>query len=103
MRVLPLAEVKNILSNLSKERELTREQRISMEHSEHVTQLNEKKAADIIPRLLKIGKIEERQAVKIADLLPKERDAVVAIFAKETSIPSDNDIEKILELVKEYL
>ncbi len=102
MKVLLLEEVKDILSKLSKERELTREQRISLEHSERVTLLSEKKAIELTKRLLEIGKIDERQAVKITDLLPKERDEVVAIFAKETSIPSENDVQNILELVKEY-
>jgi len=41
-------------------------------------------------------------ACKIADLLPRDEDELLAIFAKETYVPSKEEIEQILKLVKEY-
>ena len=52
---------------------------------------------------MEIGRINEKQACKIADLLPKDKEEVVAIFAKETYMPSDDEIEQILQLVNEYI
>lgn len=103
MKIVLISEVKEILSKLSKERELNREQRIALEHSEKVAKLSVKKAKELVKKLMEIGKINEKQACKIADLLPKDKDEVVAIFAKEIYMPSDDEIEKILELVKQYI
>jgi len=102
MKVLLISEVKNILSKLSKERELSREQKISLEHSEKVAQLSIKKASELAKKVSAIGKIKEKQAYQIANLLPRTKEEVVAIFAKETYIPSDDEIEEILKLVEEY-
>jgi DNA-directed RNA polymerase subunit F len=102
MKILSVAEVKNILTKLSKERELTREQAICLEHAEHVARLPANKTEELARRLTEIGKVEMKQAIKIADLLPKERDEVVAIFAKETYIPSDDEIKQMLSIVEEY-
>jgi len=103
MKIVLIAEVKEILSKLSKERELKREQRIALEHSEKVAVLSAKKARELVRKLMEIDeRMEEKQACKIADLLPKDKDELLAIFAKETYVPSDEEIEKILELVKQY-
>ncbi len=103
MKVVLISEVKEMLSKLAKERELNREQRIALEHSEKVAKLPAKKARELAEKLMEIGRINEKQACKIADLLPKDKEEVVAIFAKETYMPSDDEIEQILQLVKEYI
>jgi len=73
-----------------------------MEHSEKVAQLSIKKASELAKKVSAIGKIKEKQAYQIANLLPRTKEEVVAIFAKETYIPSDDEIEEILKLVEEY-
>jgi len=102
MKILLISEIKDILSKISKERELSREQKIALEHSEKVSLISSKEGRKLVEELMKIGRINEKQACKIADLLPVERDGVVAIFAKETYMPSEEEIEKIIELVKKY-
>ena len=102
MKIVLISEVKEILSKLSKERELKREQKIALEHAEKVNPIAAKKARELVSKLMEIGRIEEKHACKIADLLPKDEDEVLAIFAKETYVPSKEEIEQILKLVKEY-
>ncbi|KAA0014002.1 MAG: hypothetical protein FE041_02295 [Thermoplasmata archaeon] len=103
MRIVLLSEVKELLMKLSKERELSREQKIALEHSEKIVKISSKKAKELVKKLTEIGRINDKQACKIADLLPTEKDEVVAIFAKETYMPSDDEIEQIIELVKQYI
>ncbi len=103
MKVVLISEVKEMLSKLSKKQELNREQKIALEHSEKVAKLPAKKARELAKKLMEIGKIDEKKACKIADLLPKDKEEVVAIFVKETYIPSDEEIEQILELVRQYI
>jgi DNA-directed RNA polymerase subunit F len=98
-----LAEVKNILKKLEKEREdLTYEQRIALEHAHAFSKLTIKQTKDLIKELNEIGSIENIHAYKIADLLPTNEDAVKAIFAKERMNIIDGDIKKILNIVNKY-
>jgi len=104
MKIVSLSEVKNMLTELSKEREeLTREQKIALEHSEKVVQLPVSKTKKLIKELQTIEKLNKKQAYKIADLLPKDEEGIMAIFSKETFVPSKEDIKKILEIIREYI
>jgi len=104
MKVVSLAEVKDMLAKLGKEREeLTREQKIALEHSEKVVSLSANKTKELVRKLTSIEKIGKNQAYKIADILPKDEEDVMAIFSKETFIPSKDEIKRILEIVREYI
>jgi len=104
MKVVSLAEVKDMLAKLGKEREeLTREQKIALEHSEKVVSLSANKTKELIRKLTSMEKIGKNQAYKIADMLPKDEEDVMAIFSKETFIPSKDEIKRILEIVREYI
>ena len=98
-----LAEVKNILKKVSKERkELLYEQRIALEHAQKFAKLNVKKTNDMIKELKSLDFLEEIHAVKIADILPTTQDDVKAIFAKERLSLGENEIKKILDIVVKY-
>jgi DNA-directed RNA polymerase subunit F len=102
MKIVSLAEIKEMLMKLGKKRELTREQRIAMEHSEKVVEISAKQTKELIKRLSKVKGVNEIQAYKIADLLPRNEELLLAIFAKETISPSGDDRKKILEMIREY-
>ena len=102
-KVVSLAEVKNILKKISKERkELLYEQKIALEHAEKFAKLSAKQTKDLITELMKLDHVEEIHAYKIADILPKAEDDVKAIFAKERYTPNDKEIKSILEIVKKH-
>ena len=103
IRLVSLAEVKNILKKVEKQRkELLYEQRIALEHATKFAKLSVKKTNDLIKELLTIEKLEERHAYKIAELLPLNDEDIKAIFAKERVTLEDSDIKKILEIVDKY-
>ena len=102
-KIVSLAEVKNILKKISKERkELIYEQKIALEHAERFARLTAKQTKDLIAELMKVEHVEELQAYKIADILPNTEDDVKAIFAKERYTPNDKEIKTILEIVKKH-
>ena len=102
-KLVCLAEVKNILKKISKERkELIYEQKIALEHAERFARLSAKQTKDLIAELMKVEHVEETQAYKIADILPNTEDDVKAIFAKERYTPNDKEIKAILEIVKKH-
>jgi DNA-directed RNA polymerase subunit F len=102
-KIISLAEVKNILKKISKERkELLYEQKIALEHAEKFARLSAKQTKDLISDLMKLDHVEELQAYKIADILPNTEDDIKAIFAKERYTPNDKEIKGILEIVKKH-
>lgn len=99
-----ISEVKNILKKVEKDRkEMLYEQKIALEHAHKFAKLSVKKTEALIKELLKLEFLHEIHAFKIADILPSSEDDVKTIFAKERITLSDNDIKKILDLVKKYL
>jgi DNA-directed RNA polymerase subunit F len=103
-RPTSLAEVKNILKKIEKERgELLYEQKIALEHAIKFSKITEKKAKDLIKELSELEFIKEIQSYKIADLNPTTEDDVKTIFAKERTTLGENEIKKILEIVGKYI
>ena len=103
IKPVTLAEVKNTLKKISKERkEMIYEQKVALEHATKFGKLPIKKIADMIKELIKIKDINEIHAIKIADILPKNEDDIKTIFAKERITISAEDIKKILDIVIKY-
>lgn len=104
MKIVSLAEVKNKLSSISTEREQpTREQKIALDHSEHVVTLSATKTIELVRELKQLERVNKKQAYKIADTLPETEDEVMALFTKETFVPSKEERQRILDIVWEYL
>ena len=102
-RHVSIAEVKNILKKMSKDREeLSYGQRIALEHAEKFSQLPLKKTHELIKELMTLKSLEEDHAYKIADILPRTEDDVKAVFAKERITPSDDEIKTILQIVNKH-
>ena len=101
-RLVSLAEVKNMLRKVEKDREgeLIYEQRIALDHANMFARLPANKAADMIKELMKIEGMEETLAYKIADVLPINEGDVKAIFAKVRSAPKDT--KQIVDIVNKY-
>ena len=103
VKPVSISEVKNILKKVEKERkELLYEQKIALEHAHKFTKLPVKKVTDIIKELSKLEFIQEIHAYKIADILPTTENDVKTIFAKERITLGENEIKKILEIVKKH-
>ncbi len=98
-----LAEVKNLLRKVEKEREtLLYEQRIALDHAQSFAKLPANKTAELIKKLMELEKVNEMHAYKIADLLPTTKEEVQSIFAKERINITDKDVKGILDLVNEF-
>jgi DNA-directed RNA polymerase subunit F len=103
IKPVPLAEVKNILKKISKDRkEMIYEQKVALEHATKFGKLSIKKTEDMIKELMENKDITEVNAIKIADILPRTEDDIKTIFAKERITISGNDIKQILDIVAKY-
>jgi len=103
MRYVSIAEVKKILENEQKTRELSSEQKFALEHAKNFAKLSMIKTNALIDELKKIEKMPEPVAYKIADLLPTHPDDIKVLFAKERVALNKEETDHILDLVKKHM
>ncbi len=119
-RVLALAEAKEILKAQRRsvqgqeegkkdkekggmeEEEMRYERRKASEHTTKFAKLGAKESRALINELLTLEKMKEEIAVRVADLMPKSKNEVRAIYAKERFTLTEANIEKILDCVAKY-
>lgn len=102
-KMASLAEVKNLLIKDEKESELTYEKRLALEHAKQFSDLNVTQTNKMISKLVKMERVSEGLAFKIAELLPQYPEEVRPIFAKERFTLEENEIKEIIGIVKEHL
>lgn len=79
--------------------EMSYELRKSIEHANHLSRTSAEKARDLIGELMKLEKMKEEIAYRIANLMPQTRDELRAIYAKERFNLTTEELDGILNLV----
>ncbi len=103
-RYVSLAEVKELLTEESEERELRYEQSLALGHAETFVKLSLEDTQDLIEELMdEFDFVKEELAFKLADVLPEDEDGVRAVFQQDRFTPSDDEAEKIINTIKKYL
>ncbi len=105
---LTTAETKEILADLEmeraadEEREMRYELKRSIEHVNHFALLDTEESLEFVEQLRELEKVDEPTAYKIANLRPLDRDELRAIFAHERYSLSGDELDDILDIVKQY-
>ncbi len=99
-----LPEMRSVLlrvesDRLAAEKEMSYEFRRSIEHANQLAKTDPEKSRDLVTELVKMEKMKPEIAFRIANIMPKTRDEVRAIFAKERFTLSPEEIDSIIELV----
>ena len=97
---IPAAKVKEILEEFSEKHELSYEQNLTYEHATNLTKLSLEDTEKLIEELE--AYVEYKQAVRIADLVPRDMADLRLIFAKERNAPSVDEMKEILEILEKY-
>jgi DNA-directed RNA polymerase subunit F len=84
---------------LAAEKEMSYEFRRSIEHANQLSKTTPEKSRDLVAALVKMEKMKPEIAYRIANIMPKSRDEVRAIFAKERYTLSPEELDTIIELV----
>ncbi|HUT38093.1 MAG TPA: RNA polymerase Rpb4 family protein [Methanoregula sp.] len=84
---------------IAAEKEMSYEFRRSIEHANQLAKTSPEKADALVAELLKMEKMKPEIAFRIANIMPKTRDEVRAIFAKERYTLSPEELDKIIEHV----
>jgi len=97
-----LAEVRAILDEIrtrrADEEELGYELRRAIRHAELFAKGTAEESRLTVEELNKLDKMSPEIAIKIADIRPKTRDELRAIYAKERFNLSEEELDRILEI-----
>ena len=100
--LLTLAEVKEILDKIKLDRadeeELGYELRRAMRHAELFAKGSAEESRNVVDELRKLEKMTPEIAIKIADIRPKTKDELRAIYAKERFTLSEEELDRILDI-----
>jgi DNA-directed RNA polymerase subunit F len=105
---LTVAEAKEILAGIEAEqaadedRELRYELARAIDHVNRFANLDAEEAREFVAQLLELEKVDEATAHKIVDLKPRDRDELRAVYAQERYSLSGDELDEILNVVKQY-
>jgi len=97
-----MPEAKEILSSRETKKELSYEQKIALDHLNKFTKLKPSEANKFLDELSGILRMSPETMVQILNLNPQTPDELRMIFAREKFSLKDEEIKKILEIVKKY-
>lgn len=77
-------------------------QRRAFDHIQKFTKLEPDKSKELCKKLANHNKVTPELAVKMTDLLPKEKDLIRALYSKERFALNEDTIEELLDIISEY-
>jgi DNA-directed RNA polymerase subunit F len=105
---ITLAELKEVLTQVAESRqedatEMSYELRRSIDHATHLARNSPEQSRALVAELLKLEKMKPDIAYRIANILPRTRDELRAVYAKERFTLTGEELDQILALVAEHL
>ncbi|MDR2855555.1 MAG: RNA polymerase Rpb4 family protein [Methanomicrobiales archaeon] len=104
---ITVPELRKILQVIESERrdrekDMSYELRRSIELINHISTGTVERSSELVLRLAEIENVTPIVAYRIADLLPKSREEVRAIFGKDRFAHTTEEIDSIIDLAIEY-
>ncbi len=96
-----LNEVKQLLSERKKEKDLGYEQDLTLKYSKKFSKLSVASSEKLQAELRKIVGLSDAVVVKIVDILPEKKE-ILQLFLPKDSKLNEQTLQKILLLVKKY-
>ena len=99
-----LPQVREVLlgvesQRIAAEKEMSYEFRRSIEHANQLVKTSPEKSQALVAELLKLEKMKPEIAYRIANIMPRTRDELRAIYAKERFTLSPEELDAIVETV----
>ena len=101
-RPVSMPEAKKILTSREKAGELGYEQKLAMEHLNKFTKLEPGKAEKFIEDISSVLRMSPETLMQLTNIMPQNADELRLIFAKEKFSLREEEMGKILEVVKKY-
>ena len=95
-----ITKVEDIIKERKKDGELTYEQKKTLQYTKEFKKLDTKEAEELLNELEE-AKIDEQTAVKIVDVLPRNKTELKVLYSKH-HIPTEEETSMAVELVKKH-
>jgi DNA-directed RNA polymerase subunit F len=102
IKAVSMTEAKEVLSSREKRKELNYEQKLALEHLNKFTKLKPEEAKKLSEALSSVLRMSQETLVQILNFLPKNPDELRMIFSREKFSLKEDEINKILEIIKKY-
>jgi DNA-directed RNA polymerase subunit F len=105
---LTTSEVKELLEEVEAERALDEDRELryelarAIEHVNRFADLSPEDSRALAEELQELEKVDEKTAYKIADLLPRDRTELRAVFAKQRYALDGDELDEILNVIAKY-
>jgi DNA-directed RNA polymerase subunit F len=99
---VPLAKVKDLLTEEAARRTLPREAGLALQHAEQFARLSSEQTAKLLSELRALPYVDANIAVKIADTLPQYPEEIRLLFSKERVALDEEQVTKLLEIVAQH-
>jgi len=105
---VPLSEVREVLSRVEAERieaqkEMSYELRKSIEHAKQTSRMPADRSRELVAELLTLEKMKPDIAYRIANITPRSRDELRAVYAKEKGTLTGEELDTIIGIVGVHL
>lgn len=102
-RPVSMAEVKELIEERKEEvEELNYEQNVVLESCERFSKLSLEEMKKLIDEITDLEKLNEEHAVMLSYVFPETEEDIKILFSKEHFILSDEEVEKILEILNKH-
>jgi len=105
---LTVSQTKALLGRVEDERAVDEEREMRYELARAVDHINRfaflgaDESLELVEELLELEKVDEPQAYKIADLLPRDRTELRAVYAQERYALDGDELDEVLNIVAKY-
>ena len=102
IEAVSMPEAKDVMVKKEKQKELNYEQKVALEHLKKFTKLKSAEAKKMIDELSNLLRMSPETVMQIVNIMPKDPDEVRLVFAREKFSLKDEEIKKIIEVVKKH-
>ena len=99
---VPLARVRELLTEEAAHRTLPREASLAHQHAEQFARLSNEQTTKLIEELRTLPYVDTAIAVKVADTMPQYPEEIRLVFSKERVPLDEEQVAKLLEIVAHY-
>ncbi len=99
---VPLARVKQLLTDEASRRTLPREAALALQHAETFARLPDEATDKLIAELRSLPFVDATLAVKLADVLPQYPEEIRLLFSKERVALDEAQVARLLEIVAQH-
>jgi DNA-directed RNA polymerase subunit F len=102
MEPVPLADVKDLLTQEAARRPLPREAQLALQHAESTLKLEPEQSRALLQELRALGFLEVPLAIKITDILPQWPEEVRLLVPRDRPPLDEGQVQAVLDLVAKY-